>query len=289
MKVLPSLTPRIRCRQIDDADVGAVVELLAKGFPRRGQAYWRQALNRLGKHSTPTHLPRYGYLLEADSGIVGALLLISSNFRDYVRCNVSAWYVEPPFRSVANFLSYQSFKYRDITYVNISPARHVRPTIEAQGFVRYSDGQFAAVPILSRSSHSAKVQIIPAGNVPDALFDPADRDLLLTHAKYGCTAVWCVTSDRAYPFVFVPRIVKVCIPCFQLIYCPGIEEFVRFAPAIGRFLTSQGRPIVLADSNGPIPGLVGHYFKDVAPKYFKGVNPPRLGDLAYTEAAMFGI
>jgi hypothetical protein len=27
----------------------------------------------------------------------------------------------------------------------------------------------------------------------------------------------------------------------------------------------------------------------VAPKYFKGPEKPRLGDLAYTEAAMFGM
>ena len=48
----------------------------------------------------------------------------------------------------------------------------------------------------------------------------------------------------------------------------------------------RGRPFVLIDANGPIPGLPGKYFGGKSPKYFKGPTPPRLGDLAYTEMAM---
>jgi hypothetical protein len=54
-------------------------------------------------------------------------------------------------------------------------------------------------------------------------------------------------------------------------------------------LTARGRPLVIIDSNGPIPGLVGKYFSNKAPKYFKGPDRPRFGDLAYTEAVMFGL
>jgi hypothetical protein len=49
----------------------------------------------------------------------------------------------------------------------------------------------------------------------------------------------------------------------------------------------RGRFFVLIDAKGPIHGLVGTYFDGIAPKYFKGLGPPRLGDLAYTETAMF--
>jgi hypothetical protein len=35
--------------------------------------------------------------------------------------------------------------------------------------------------------------------------------------------------------------------------------------------------------------LVGKYFGGKMPRYFRGPNRPRLGDLAYTEAAMFGV
>ena len=62
----------------------------------------------------------------------------------------------------------------------------------------------------------------------------------------------------------------------------------KFARPIGRYLTARGRPLVIIDSNRPIPGLVGKYFSNMAPKYFKGPDRPNFGDLAYTEAVMFG-
>jgi hypothetical protein len=45
---------------------------------------------------------------------------------------------------------------------------------------------------------------------------------------------------------------------------------------------------MLCDGEGPIAGLIGRFFKDRAPKYFKGADRPRLNDLAYTEAVLFG-
>jgi hypothetical protein len=41
---------------------------------------------------------------------------------------------------------------------------------------------------------------------------------------------------------------------------------------------------VIIDSNGPFPCLVGKYFDEKLPKYFKGPDQSGLGDLAYTEA-----
>ena len=38
---------------------------------------------------------------------------------------------------------------RDVTYINISPAPPTWPVVEAQGFRRFSEGQFFAVPALS--------------------------------------------------------------------------------------------------------------------------------------------
>jgi hypothetical protein len=89
--------------------------------------------------------------------------------------------------------------------------------------------------------------------------------------------------------VFRPRIFKGAVPCAQLIYCHSIDDFARFAGPIGRWLALRGRPLVIVDANGPVPGLLGKYFEGVMPKYFKGPSQPRLGDLAYTETAIFGI
>jgi hypothetical protein len=78
------------------------------------------------------------------------------------------------------------------------------------------------------------------------------------------------------------------VPYAQLVYCRDLTNFVQFAGALGRFLAWRGLPLVFLDSNGPIHGLIGTYF-DKRPKYFKGSEEPHLGDLAYTELAMFDI
>jgi hypothetical protein len=285
--------PKLRSRLIADSDIEGVATLLARGFRRRTRGYWLGALGRLAKHPTPLGFPKYGYLMEADGTPVGVILLIFSTVQNgnssAIRCNVSSWYVEPPYRSNATLLISQAVKKKDVTYVNISPASHVQRIVEAQGFSRYSNGQFVAFPALFSATSDSHCKVLGANERPDATFESFERDILLTHAEYGCTSFWITSGNRAYPFVFLPRIVKGCIPCTQLLYCRSIEDFVRFSRPIGSFLLWQGRPLVLIDSNGPIPGLFGKYFEGVAPKYFKGLEPPRLGDLAYTEAAMFGL
>jgi len=183
----------------------------------------------------------------------------------------------------------QAVKRKDVTYVNISPAPHVQRIVEAQGFSRYTNGQFVAFPTLSSPTSDSHCRVLRPEERPKASFESFERDILLTHEGYGCTSFWVTSGKAAYPFVFLPRIVKGCIPCAQLLYCRSTDDFVRFSRVIGWFLLSQGRPLVLLDSNGPISGLFGKYFQGAAPKYFKGLEPPRLGDLAYTEAAMFGL
>ncbi len=125
--------------------------------------------------------------------------------------------------------------------------------------------------------------------MPQVDFDASDEEVLLQHAALGYVSLWCTISERAYPFVFRPRLVRGVIPCAQLIFCRDIADFVRFAGPIGRFLARYGRPFVILDANAPIPGLLGWYSRGNMPKYFKGPQRPRLGDLAYTECAVLGV
>lgn len=284
--------PTVRSRSITGSDIDQVATFLAKGFSRRSREYWLRALDRLARHPTPAGYPRFGYLMEIDGAPIGVILLIFSTLQkassSTVRCNVSSWYVEPAYRAHATLLISQALRKKDITYINISPASHVQRIVEAQGFSRYSDGQFVAFPALFPPARD-DVTVLGADTRPDVAFEPFERDIVLAHAGYGCTSFWIRTPDRAYPFVFLPRVVKRCIPCAQLIYCRAIEDLVRFSKPIGRFLLSRGKPLLLIDASGPIPGLRGKYVEGAAPKYFRGPEPPRLGDLAYTEAAMFGL
>jgi hypothetical protein len=293
MLMLAPAAPKIRCRRIGPTDFAGVADLLARGFPGRTCKFWFGVLARLAEHPAPAGAPKYGYLLESDGLPVGAILMISSTMGTGAaagtRCNFSSWYVEPAFRGYAIALVSRALEHKDVTYLNITAAPHTRATVEVQGFARYSNGIFVALPALSPRSDAGKTKIVEADAPPDGLFDPFERSLLLDHAAYGCTSVWCVTGGRAYPFVFRPRVVKSVIACAQLIYCPDVATFVRFARPLGRYLAWRGRPLTIIDANGPVPGLLGKYLDGRMPKYFKGPDRPRLGDLAYTEAAMFGV
>jgi hypothetical protein len=289
---MTSSVPRVRCRQIEDDDIAAVGGLLARGFPNHSRQFWDQALAQLKRRKPPAGLPQYGYLLEVDNTRVGVLLLICATARSggmtAPRCNLSSWYVEPAYRAYAPFLVSRALAQKDVTYLNVSAAPHTWPIIEAQGFARYSEGLFVCVPALTHGP-SQPVTVFDASRNPTVVFDPYDQDVLAQHAAHGCLSLWCADAERAYPFVFRPRLVKGFIPCAQLIYCPDLADFVRFAGPIGRYLAWHGRPIAILDANGVIPGLVGIFRRGSRPKYFRGPQRPRLGDLAYTEYAILGV
>jgi len=284
---------KVRARQIVEADINRLADLLAKGFPGHTRAFWLRAFARLANRRSPDGLPRYGYLLENDDVPVGVILLIFADIRSAdgstTRGNVSSWYVEPRFRSYAALLISCALRHKDITYLNVTAAPSTRAIAEAQGYFRYNRGIFVAAPALSSRSCSAEVRLVSVERPPRGQIESWEHDLLLEHAKYGCLSLWVETVERAYPFVFRVRRLKGILPYPQLVYCRDVQDLARFAGPIGRFLLSRGHPFVAIDSDGPIEGLVGKYFDGRMPKYFKGRDRPRLGDLAYTEIAMFGV
>jgi hypothetical protein len=284
---------KIRARQIGESDVPAVAELLARGFDARPQQLWVDVFARLAERPIPPGTPRYGYLLESDGATVGAILLIFSSLRrgdaSTIRCNVSSWFVEPAYRVYASLLVCKAFSHKNATYLNITPAPHTLPSLVAQGYSQYSGGIFVAVPALQFRACDADVKVVQANTPVPTQADPIEHNLLVEHAKYGCLSLWCMVAGRASPFVFRLRRFKRIVPCAQLIYSRSVDDFVEMAGPIGRFLAARGRALVVIDANGPIVNLVGKYLTTRQPKYFRGPNKPRLGDLLYTEAAMFGI
>jgi hypothetical protein len=282
-------TPAVRVREIEARDLGNVAALLGRGF-ERPSAYYATALMRLNRHPTPVGCPKFGYLMEVDAKIVGAILLIFSTRdcegSDQLWCNVTSWYVEPAFKSYAALFASRAFRRKDATYVNISARPIARPIIKAQGFSAYSQGQFVALPALHLSC-ATPAKVTSFDDPLQVSCERREHDVLAAHAELGCMSVWCSTADRAYPFVFLPRLFKRCLPGVQLIYCRDVEDIVRFARPLGRFLAARGLFLLSMDANGAIPEMIGVYLNGKSPRFFKGSKPPRLGDLAYTQAAMF--
>jgi hypothetical protein len=292
---------RIQCREICPADIEQIASLLHAGFPERSRDHWMLTLNRLAAHATPEGYPKFGYLLAIDGIPVGVLLIIFSSMlvggEMRIRGNVASWYVEPQFRSHATMLTSRALAHKNVTFLNITPARHTWPILEAQGFAAFGTGQFKAMSVFCAGPRGARVSAVSAETAPGDDLSAADIALLLHHASYGCISLICTAAKRRYPFVFLRRShewkstrvpVSFALPHALLVYCRGLEEFVRFAGPLSRFLAWRGMPMVFIESNGPVRGLIGK-FSATGPKFFRGPHPPHIGDIAYTERVMFGL
>ena len=281
--------PTLRCRQIGTADLPAVAALLARGFPARPRDYWARGLDRLARRDLPEGCPRFGYLLDDRGTAVGAILLIFSTVEaegvSTLRCNLSSWYVEPAHRGQAAMLSLMALRPKGATFLNISAAPNTWATIEAQGFRRYTKGQWVTCPVLGRRERG--LVVLPF----TATADLPEARLLADHAATGCLCLLGQSPEGLHPFVLLPIRAKqgrFPTPAMQLIYSRSIGEVMRFAAPLGQALLTQGRPLLVIDADGPVSGLPGYFWRDRARRYVKGPNPPRLGDLAYTEFTIFG-
>lgn len=281
---------RIRCRAITPADRPAIAELLSRGFPERTEDYWTGALETLAGHECPEGFPRFGYVLESGPTPVGVILMIFRHAEGgAIRCNISSWYVEESFRGFASLLIAAALRYKDVTYINISPAPHTWPVIEAQGFRRYCSGQMLTFPLLSLSPLSIPVERFDPARRNENMLSTDEYRIMADHVARGCIGLVGRDKNVAYPFLFLPRrILGNRVLSLQLVYCRELSDFVRLANPLGRSLLRLGYVIVLVDALERLPGLTGLFFKDRGPKYARGPSPPRLGDLSFCENILFG-
>ena len=290
-----ALSPQIRCREINEADIDSVADLLTRGFAGRSREYWMQGLRRQAGREVPQGYPRFGYMLDHQGGPVGVLLLLYSlrpcDGELAIHCNLSSWYVEPAFRNYAPMLTKIAQRHNEVTYFNISPATWTWPIIEAQGFRAYCRGLFFSFPLLSRAAPGMTVQAVPTDATAIAGLPTSDVELLSRHAAFGCLSLVCRTAKGAFPFIFLPMRVRrgfIAAPAMQLIYCRDVADYVACAGTIGRALLARGKFSVLLNANGPIEGLTGFYTERRGRKYFKGPHGPSLADLTDTELVLYG-
>jgi hypothetical protein len=290
------LAVKPRFREILDSDLDAIGDLLTRGFQHRSRDYWMRGLHHQDTRPLPAGAPRYGYLLEHQGAPVGCLLMIySSKIIDgetATCCNVSSWYVDPAFRNYAALFASMTQKRKDITYFNITPAVATWPILEAQGFMPYCRGLYFSLPALSRGGRDITIETVTPKTPSVAGLPAADIEMLKRHAEYGCLSLVCRTAETELPFIFFSlrkRRGIIPLPAMQLGYCRGIADYIDCAGAIGRYLLLRGKPIIIVDATGPLAGLPGLYSEARGRKYYKGPHQPRLGDLADTELAIYGM
>ncbi|MBV8927368.1 MAG: acyl-CoA acyltransferase [Bradyrhizobium sp.] len=287
---------QIRCREIREADLDRVADLLTRGFAGRSRDYWMQGLRRqAARRDVPEGYPRFGYMLDREGAPAGVLLLLYTRRRCdgelTIHCNLSSWYVEPAFRNYAPMLTKMAQRRNEVTYFNISPAAWTWPIIEAQGFSAYCKGLFFSFPLLARSAPGITSEIVAADTLEIAGLPATELELLARHAAYGCLSLVCRTATHVMPFVLLPMRIRrgwISPPAMQLIYCRDVADYVACAGAIGKALLRRGKVSVFFDANGPVEGMAGFYTEKRGRKYCKGPHRPRLADLSDTELVLYG-
>jgi len=153
-------------------------------------------------------------------------------------------------------------------------------------------GLYFSLPALAARVRGMTVETVTEKTIGIAGLSDEDLAMLKRHASYGCLSLVCRWSEETLPFIFFSlrkRRGIIPLPAMQLGYCKSIADYVKCAGTIGRYLLLRGRPIVIADAIGPVSGLTGFYTEARGRKYFKGPRTPRLGDLADTELAIYGM
>jgi hypothetical protein len=287
---IASTRPRLRCREIKEADLNPLIDLLTAGYQLADRDFWRQRIDRLSRYSPPPGFPKYGYLLDCDNSPVGAIFTVFSSYvadkKTKVRCYLANWFVEPNYRSYAIMLAAHAVKNRDVTYRIGTPSEHSLPILLALGYQKYCNGRFICLPALSWRSERVRVERYDPHRPGSPGITSAEDKIFLAHAEYGCIGLICLAAGREYPFVFQPRRKGGIVPFARLVYCRDLDDFTRFAGPLGRFLLARGFPLVALDTNAPVSGLIGRY-SDRFPKYFKGTDQPTLADSAYSARVIF--
>jgi hypothetical protein len=279
----------LRIREIVDGDLPAVADLLSRGFCLRSKRYWLRGLKRAVDRARPEGTLPYGYLLECTGAPVGIILLfysfVPSSEGNFLRCNLSSWFVKPEFKTFGPLLALSAIKDKSVTYFNISAAPYTWPIVEAQGFSIYCRGEMIAIPALARPIGNVSIEIATKSSL---LPDLPECALLQQHAHLNCLSLVLRCEGLTYPFIFQRYRVKRVLPTYRLIYCRDLIEFVHFAGNLGRYLLLQrATPFVLIDANEAISELVGFYSERRGRKYAKGSHIPKLGDLAFSESVFF--
>jgi hypothetical protein len=269
-------TSRVHCRPIAENDLDGLADLLTRGFPRSRRECWTRGFARWKNLPAIEEMPRYGYMLEGGFGAVGVILMISSKRGGQIVSNLSNWYVDPQWHTHSALLISLATKLKHVTYLNVSPAPQTWRTLQAQGFAPYNFGRSVLFALPGRGAVS---DVIP-DDLPEA-------QLLRDHRAMGWVSLTVERDGIVSPFVFKPhRLDRPRVAVMDVMFCRGADDLHRCAPALARHFLPRGRLGFLID--GDMEAMLSHYVEGKEPRFFKGPYRPILGDLAYTEKAIFG-
>jgi hypothetical protein len=274
-------------REIAEDDLDAVCGLLVEGFPQRSYGYWAKGLTNLSSLAPVEGFPKYGYLVDADYTIQGVLLTITSDHGVHgAWTNFSSWYVRKEYRHFATILFTQALKLRNTTFLNPSPSKRIIPILKAFGFEPYTIGTVALDLRRAIRKPPPRGEVRRLGVDELARLSEREGRTAEDHMRMGCDVLYLQTDDREGLLIHRRKWIKRSLPCSQVIFTEPDLMGQLVAPVM-RALGSRGSLLALCDIDEAPDPSIGHVFARGI-RYFKGVDAPSVGDLTYSELAVFG-
>jgi hypothetical protein len=284
------MSDRFAIRELEQADLPDVANILAEGFPRRSLAFWQARLRAMAERERAPATPLFGYGLDV-GGLQGVALTFGSlhgppEARQTI-VNISSWTVRRAQRGPAAKELYRDATNTDgMTFSNLSAAAHTQKTIKQFGFTERTAGQILAVGVAR--APGTKRRIVPLRDAERSGLPPERAAMMRYHQARGCLAFCVEANDRLAPLVFLTRRVKPGVPVAQLIYCEQLSDLTENSWAITVEAFKHRFAALLVDASGPVAGLKGRYFPDRAAKYYKGPAPIYAIDHTYSEMIYIG-
>jgi hypothetical protein len=274
-------------REITDDDLEAVRQLLVEGFSLRSEDYWTKGLANLRSLQRVEGCPRYGYIVDVDSAPQGVLLTITSERGVHgARTHFSSWYVREGYRQFALLLFRHALELENTTFINPSPSERVVPILETFGFEPYTAGTLMLdlrTAMRGRAARRAVGRLGPGelGDLPEH-----EREIAEDHLRMGCDVLRLETGGRSGLLIHRRKWIKRLLPCSQVILADP-ELVIELAGSVMRALAKRGSLLALCDVDQTAKPAIGRVFARGI-RYFKGPAPPAVGDLSYSELAVFG-
>jgi hypothetical protein len=274
----------ISVREIATSDLQVLSRFLGDGLGYRPERFLR-IFSAIEQIPSVPGFSQYGFVLEVQGRIVGSLLTIHSKVihsaPEHVRCHLTGWYVEPEYAFYGTLLERRATRGSNVSYINTSARPSTYKIIQAQGFKKYSRGQFILPTLLHVFNARRNINILVNQESSLNKDDISELKLMNLHTQLGSICLWGLRNGRFHPFIFQKKKLKGFLPCAQLIFCRDVGDVSAFIGPLSRHMISRGIFAISIDANGSIPDLRGVYFEGLEPRFYKGVTPS-LGDLAFT-------
>jgi len=239
-------------RPVDEGGLPSAAELLTKGFPQRGLAFWQKGLARLNAYCREQDFRSFGSFLVSKGKPVGVLLEIPSF--DAVTgekvVNLSSWYVEEKFRWFAPKMLMQAISDENVTYTDFTPTPEMVEFNGRLGFRTIASRQmFFALP-LAAVGWGSPARVLSFDKLPASALSRRERQVIRTHVDLGCTALVVQARDAHHPIV-LDVIRRKNIPVARILYVENRRVIVDNIRPIARALLTRGVPVlsVLAPSD----------------------------------------